>query len=63
MPDLKESRESIVSGEDPMQTEETKKSEQNGETPDNNAVFPSIPDSLLKKHGLTYKKKEDVAAR
>ena len=65
MPDLKESRESIISGEDQMQTEELGTLEQNGEPPGekDNSVFPSIPDSFLKKHDLNYKKKEDVTSR
>lgn len=65
MPDLKESRESMMSGEDLLQTEEPKPPEQKEEEEPpvevEKAVLPSVPDSFLKKLGLKFKKNENVA--
>lgn len=77
MPDLKESRESIISAEDPMPTNGVKGMEENGRTikntldlsingepsPETDKVFPSITDSFLKKHDLTFKKDENITNR
>jgi hypothetical protein len=67
MPDLKESKESSWSNEETGQEAEPNKKvpEENEESRQDKdkVVFPSIPDSFLKKHGLAYKKKENVTSR
>ncbi|XP_063403555.1 inositol 1,4,5-triphosphate receptor associated 2-like isoform X2 [Mytilus trossulus] len=65
MPDLKESRESMMSGEDILQSEEPKPPEEKeDEEPPaevEKAVLPSVPDTFLKKLGLKFKKNENIA--
>lgn len=77
MPDLKESRESFISAEDPTGSNGVKAPEDKGLTmkttidfdlnsepsPETDKVFPSIPDSFLKKHDLTFKKDENITNR